>query len=201
MRLSLFGCIAALIIPMTALADDPIAEQVSCATDGEKIEITFASAPEPRNFTVLRPDGGMVFISSTDSDRDYRTHEGVPKTLVVYIDQQRGEQYAEDGAKHPRLVFTESGIYTLLFSDPRHPQTSVEGHSCKVVISDSGSASIAMEGEQPRCNTRLGGLRDSGCRPSDGCRSGGHGYCCSHSSPSSPCYCNDCCIATRSTTI
>ena len=118
---------------------------VNCTQIDGKIEIKFNSLTIPKTFTVLRPDGGMVYIS-TELGRDYRVKGARVGTLIIDPTVQIGEQFTEDGSRRPRVVFDDAGIYTLLFAGKGEVQEGTVSKSCKVSISNDGSASMASLG-------------------------------------------------------
>ena len=167
---------------------------VSCTENNGIIEVQFPDAVIPTNFTVLRPDQGMVFISGENAG-----NLGVQGTRIgtLRIDprHQQGLQFTDDGSKQPRLVFDDPGTYTLLFSNPGEVKSSTLGSSCKVNISAAGSMTVVTSTTK-NIGCSLEERIRVDCLASDGCQEGGHGYCCSHSNiPQSPCYCNNCCVA------
>ena len=208
LKSTLMGLVATFLYLFAApnLQAQSISTDSPCTVSNGIARISPKGMSDVREVTVLRPDGGVVYI--------YSPQLGVynlvsPRAGTIAIDplSQVGSQRAEDGKLHQRTIFSDAGSYRLIVLGKMAKATSNMQYTrigCSLdfaenqgfqrvtvlnaIAKDPISSSLACpKGEQPALM--------AACRPSGGCQSGGDGYCCSQGGPGTPCWCNNCCVA------
>lgn len=207
-RLLAFGCVIASIIGFAPahLKAQSASTSTPCAVSNGIARIVPHGMTDVREVTVLRPDGGVVYLYSPQLGVHNLASPG-GGTIEVNPLSQLGSQYAEDGKLHSRKIFSDSGSYSLIVlgkASKTRPQVQYSRMGCSLDFTENEgfqrvkildalaksahSSSLACpKGEQPALM--------AACRSSSGCQSGGNGYCCSEGGPGTPCYCNNCCVA------
>lgn len=175
-----------------------------CVIRGGMAHIAPHGVADVREVTVLRPDGGVVYLYSPQLGVYHLT--GVVRgSFDVDPRIQLGAQYAEDGKLHQRSVFSDTGMYRLIvLGKAKNSAAGVQYARMGCALDFSGEQGFRKT-ESLNADTlnELSFLQDCeekfgvmiGCRASSGCQDAGHGYCCSESGVGSPCYCNNCCVA------
>ncbi|MGE4366140.1 hypothetical protein [Thermomonas sp.] len=175
-----------------------------CVIRGGVAHIVPYGMVDMREVTVLRPDGGVVYLHSPQLGV-YHLTVGVRGSFDVDPRIQLGAQYAEDGKLHQRSVFSDAGVYRLIvLGRAKDSASGIQYARVGCALDFSGEQGVRkIESLNADALNLSSFLRDcqkkqgvmAGCRASSGCQGAGHGYCCSESGVGSPCYCNNCCVA------
>lgn len=202
------GYIAAAVYVFTPvnLKAQSASSDTHCAVSNGIARVMPRGMSDVREVTVIRPDGGLVYLYSPQLGI-YNLASPGGGLIEVNPLSQLGSQYAEDGKLHPRKIFSDTGNYRLIVLGKATKATpgvqywrigcsldftENQGFQRAQVLSgiaeDAISSSLSCpKGEQATLMAM--------CRASSGCQSGGHGYCCSAEGAGGPCFCDNCCVA------
>lgn len=197
--------VACVFVPATLKAQSA-SPDTTCAVSNGVLRVTPGAMSDVREVTVIRPDGGVVYI--------YSPQLGVynlasPSRGIIEVNplSQFGSQYAEDGKLHSRRIFSDTGSYRLVVlgkTTKTLPGVQYSRSGCALdfdqnqgfkatkALSDIAKEPLSSSlscpaGKQPTLYAL--------CRASGGCESQGNGYCCSADGAGGPCYCDNCCVA------
>lgn len=210
----LIGLLVALFsfFPGGAAATQPPSLANACTIDKGLAKVLMRGMSDIREVTVIAPDGGVLYLYSPARGV---YHLNTPRSASLDIDPrtQMGAQYADDGKLHERTVFDDTGPYRIVVlgkaSNPA-PNVPFARVACAVDYAASGELRTAevvsnlgrdLASVIASCPVAQGAGIMPACRDSGSCQTGGHGYCCSNREAGGPCYCNNCCVAAKTSTL